>query len=63
VQTNLVFFDLDRMKAVDFEEECRKRGLLGGATATNRVRFVTHYGITAGDIQSTLKICEDVLSA
>jgi threonine aldolase len=63
VQTNLVFFDLDRMTGAAFEDECRKRGLLGGATAANRVRFVTHYGITADDIQSTLKICEEVLSA
>lgn len=62
VQTNLVFIDLHRMTGPDFEEECRKRGLLGGATGSHRVRFVTHYGITAGDIQSTLKICEDVLS-
>jgi threonine aldolase len=51
------------MTGADFEEECRKRGLLGGATGAHRVRFVTHYGITANDIQSTLKICEEVLSA
>ncbi|MHB8610938.1 MAG: threonine aldolase family protein [Candidatus Dormibacteraceae bacterium] len=63
VHTNLVFFDLDRMTGADFEEECRKRGLLGGATGAHRVRFVTHYGITAENIQSTLKICEEVLSA
>jgi threonine aldolase len=63
VQTNLVYFDLERMTAADFEDECRKRGLLGGATYTHQMRFVTHYGITAGDIQSTLKICEEVLSA
>ena len=63
VQTNLVFFDLDRMTGADFEDECRKQGLLGGATGAHRVRFVTHYGITAEDIQSTLKICEEVLSA
>jgi threonine aldolase len=63
VQTNLVFFDLDRMTGADFEEACRKRGLLGGATDAHRVRFVTHYGITADDIQSTLRICEEVLSA
>jgi threonine aldolase len=63
VHTNLVFFDLDRMTGADFEEECRKRGLLGGATGAHRVRFVTHYGITAEDIQSTLKICDEVLSA
>lgn len=63
VQTNLVFFDLDRMSGTEFEERCGKRGLLGGATGPHRVRFVTHYGITAEDIQSTLKICEEVLSA
>ena len=63
VQTNLVFFDLENMRGADFEEECRKRGLLGGATGPHRVRFVTHYGITSEDIQSTLRICEEVLSA
>ena len=63
VQTNLVFFDLRRMSGAEFEAECRKRGLLGGATGPHRVRFVTHYGITAGDIQSALKTCEEVLSA
>jgi len=63
VQTNLVFFDLENMSGDDFEEECRKRGLLGGATSAHRVRFVTHYGIDAEDIQSTLRICEEVLSA
>jgi threonine aldolase len=63
VQTNLVFFDLENMRGDDFEEKCRKRGLLGGATSAHRVRFVTHYGIDAEDIQSTLRICEEVLSA
>jgi threonine aldolase len=63
VQTNLVYFDLEKVRAADFEEECRKRGLLGEATGQHRVRFVTHYGITAEDIQSALTICEEVLSA
>lgn len=63
VQTNLVFFDLERMTGSEFETECARRGLLGGATGPHRVRFVTHYGITPDDIQSTLKICEEVLSA
>ena len=63
VQTNLVFFDLERMRGSEFEDECRKHGLLGGATGEHRVRFVTHHGITAQDIQTTLKICEEVLSA
>jgi threonine aldolase len=63
VQTNLVFFDLERISGTDFEDECRKRGLLGEATGAHRVRLVTHFGITASDIQSALKTCEDVLSA
>ena len=63
VHTNLVFLDLERMTGAEFEEACKKRGLLGGATGPHRVRFVTHYGITAEDIQTTLKICEEVLSA
>jgi threonine aldolase len=63
VQTNLVFFDLENIGGADFEEECRKRDLLGGATGPHRVRFVTHYGVTAQDIQSTLRICEEILSA
>src|ERR1700674_568453 len=63
VHTNLGLFDLERMTGADCEAECARRGLLGGATGPHRVRFVTHYGITAEDIQSTLKICEEVLSA
>jgi threonine aldolase len=63
VQTNLVFFDLHRISGAEFETACRGRGLLGGATGPHRVRFVTHYGITAEDVQSALKICEEVLSA
>jgi threonine aldolase len=63
VQTNLVYFDLDQMGGARFEAECLTRGLLGGATGPHRVRFVTHYGITAEDVQSALKICEEVLSA
>jgi threonine aldolase len=63
VQTNLVFIDLSGMTGADFETACRDRGLLGGASGSHRVRFVTHYGITTGDIQTALKICEEVLSA
>ena len=63
VQTNLVFIDLARIPASRFIEECRKRGLLGEASAPWRVRFVTHYGISAEDVQSTLQICDEVLSA
>jgi threonine aldolase len=63
VQTNLVYFDLGRMPAAEFVEECAQRGVLGDWSGPRRVRFVTHYGIESEDIQSALKICEEVLSA
>ncbi len=63
VQTNLVFFDLDGMSAPTFNDECKKRGLLGDWSGPKRMRFVTHFGIDAEDVQSALRICEEVLTA
>ena len=63
VQTNLVYFDVTKLTGKHFEDECRKRGLLGEALDPQRVRFVTHNGITAADVQAALEICEEVLSA
>ena len=63
VQTNLVFFELLETPAPAFVDECAKRGLLSESVNARRVRFVTHYGIDAEDIQSALKICEEVLTA
>src|SRR5947209_10550169 len=63
VQTNLVYFDLENMSAPEFTDACTRRGLLSDYMGPRRMRFVTHYGIDAGDIQSALKICEEVLSA
>jgi threonine aldolase len=63
VQTNLVYFDLARIGASAFTDECAKRGLLADWSGPNRMRFVTHYGIDAEDVQSALKVCEEVLSA
>lgn len=62
VQTNLVYFELERMTAPDFTDECRKRGLLSDWIDSRRMRFVTHYGIEAQDVQRTLSICEEVLA-
>src|SRR6184192_2313371 len=63
VQTNLVYFELERMPAPAFTDECTKHGLLGDWISPQRVRFVTHYGIDAQDIQDALRICEEVLTA
>ena len=35
----------------------REDGVLANATAPQRVRMVTHYGISAEDVESTLKYC------
>jgi threonine aldolase len=63
VQTNIVYFDLETIDATVFAEACDKRGVRGLPTGPRRVRFVTHYGIDAQDVQSALKVCEEVLSA
>lgn len=63
VQTNLVYFNLTKLKGAQFEEACRQRGLLGEALDPYRIRFVTHVGITAADVQSALEICHEVMSA
>jgi threonine aldolase len=49
--------------AAEFQDACRRRGLLGEATGKQRVRFVTHHGITAAGVQLALEICQDVMSA
>jgi threonine aldolase len=63
VQTNLIYFDVTTLTAAEFQEGCRTRGLLGEAVDRQRVRFVTHVGITPADVQSALKICEEIVSA
>ena len=62
VQTNLVYFELDKMPAPAFTDECARRGLLSDWIGPRRMRFVTHYGIGVEDVQSAVKICEEVLS-
>ncbi len=63
VQTNLVYFDVESMPAQSFLDECAKRGVISEPTGPHTIRFVTHYGIDAEDIQTALKVCEEVLSA
>jgi threonine aldolase len=63
VQTNIVRFRLRARDARAFVEDCRARGLLGGAQGAAGIRFVTHYGIGAADVQRALEVCSDVLAA
>jgi threonine aldolase len=62
VQTNIVRFEVTAMSAREFAGACRARGVLGGASSAG-VRFVTHYGIEAADVQRALSVCAEVLSA
>ena len=63
VQTNLVIFELERMDPSAFVAECDRRGIRGAMVSRTHVRFVTHYGIDAADIQQALKVCGEVLAA
>jgi threonine aldolase len=65
VQTNIVYFDLlrDKRQAEEFAEEAGRRGLRILSTGPNRLRAVTHYGITAGDIDEALSILTDTCSS
>jgi threonine aldolase len=62
VQTNIVRFELTSMSAPEFVAGCRERGVFGGGSG-RAVRFVTHFGIDAADVQYALSACSDVLSA
>ncbi len=62
VETNIVYFRLESMSSAEFLAACSERGLLGGRPGTDRVRFVTHYGITGADVHRALAICRDVLN-
>jgi threonine aldolase len=61
IQTNLVYFRLKQANAASFLAACSGQGLLGGALGQDLVRFVTHHGIGAEDVQRALVICRDVL--
>ena len=63
MQTNLVIFELERIEPADFVAECDKRGIKGAQLNRRQVRFVTRYGITAADIQETLKVASEVLAS
>jgi threonine aldolase len=62
VQTNIVYFRLERTTAAEFLAACSSEGLLGGGPGPHLVRFVTHHGITADDIRRALAICRAALS-
>lgn len=65
VQTNIVYFDLldDRPCAEEYAQEAARRRLGILSTGPNRLRAVTHYGISAQDIDEALSILADAYRA
>lgn len=63
VQTNIVFFRVvdDRFTWRTFVESARRQGLRIGELGYGRIRAVTHYGISAQDVDDALEIIADVL--
>jgi threonine aldolase len=61
VQTNIVYFDLlrDTPTAEDLVRKAAGRGLKILSVGPKRLRAVTHYGITAQDIDQALAILAD----
>ncbi len=60
--TNLVFFDICKTLG-DGPELCRKlweNGVLAEALDPQRIRFVTHLGITSSDIERAIQITADL---
>ncbi len=65
VQTNIIYFELDedRMMPKEMVTELNKKEVKLLAVGPNRLRAVTHYGITAGDIDLTVKALGEVMKA
>jgi threonine aldolase len=65
VETNIFYVDVvrDDMSAADFVDRLKAAGVLVNRPAVGRrtVRFVTHYGIEASDVEAALSIVADVL--
>ncbi|MBA7623620.1 L-allo-threonine aldolase [subsurface metagenome] len=65
VQTNIIYFELDeeRMTPTELVTELNKTGVKLLAVGSRRLRAVTHYGISAEDIDLTVKALGEVMKA
>jgi len=63
VRTNIIFFDLvsDRVQDVTLEAELEKRRIRLLKLGPSHFRLVTHYGISAGDIETTLQALREIM--
>ena len=65
MQTNLVFFEVKKpgWTAAKLVEACKERGVGLGANTATRIRAVTHLDVNRGDIDTALKVINDVMAA
>jgi threonine aldolase len=65
MQTNLVFFEVKKpgWTAAKLVEACKERGVGLGANTATRIRAVTHLDVNRGDIDTALKVIDDVMAA
>ena len=65
VQTNIIYFDLvgDKITTDMFMSQLEKKGIKFLATGQTRFRLVTHYGISAEDVTTTLMCFKEVMSS
>ncbi|HZZ41476.1 MAG TPA: low-specificity L-threonine aldolase [Tepidisphaeraceae bacterium] len=54
VQTNIVIVYLESMPAPDFVAALKSAGVLAGSPGPGRIRFVTHYDLSAADIDTVI---------
>src|SRR6266478_5322618 len=65
MQTNLVFFEVKKpgWTAAKLVAACKERGVGLGANSATRIRAVTHLDVNRGDIDTALKVINDVMAA
>ncbi|HEY3108539.1 MAG TPA: beta-eliminating lyase-related protein, partial [Chloroflexota bacterium] len=65
VQTNILIFRVrpGSMSADDFSAALSVEGVRCGSIGDNKIRMVTHYGITADDVREAVRAAERVLRA
>jgi threonine aldolase len=65
VQTDIVMFELadERLTVAPFVKALAERGVKVGGSGARRIRAVTHYGISASDIEETLEAVRGVLGS
>lgn len=64
VQTDIVYFEMagKKLTAEELVEELGKKGIKMLCVAPSRIRAVTHYGITAEDIDLALQVLKEVMN-